>query len=41
MDPKAIRVLEYNKIIEKLTDECSSRLTAEQAQKLLPDTDAV
>ncbi|MBQ2311805.1 MAG: endonuclease MutS2 [Firmicutes bacterium] len=41
MDPKTIRVLEYNKIIEKLTAECCSKLTAETAQALLPDTDAV
>ena len=39
MDPKAIRVLEYNKMIEKLAVECSSRLTAQQAAALLPGND--
>ena len=39
MDPKAIRVLEYSKIIEKLAQECSSRLTAKQALALLPGND--
>ena len=41
MDPKAIRVLEYNKIIEKLALECASKLTARQASELTPQTDAV
>ena len=39
MDSKAIRVLEYNKIIEKLANECASRLTAQQALALLPEND--
>ena len=39
MDSKAIRVLEYNKIIEKLATECCSRLTAQGASQLQPDTD--
>ena len=36
MDPKALRVLEYEKIIEMLCRECSSSLTREQAGHLLP-----
>ena len=41
MDSKAIRVLEYSKIIEKLAAETSSKLTAGIAEALLPDTDPV
>lgn len=36
MDPKALRVLEYEKIIEMLCKECSSSLTREDAKHLLP-----
>ena len=41
MDPKAVRVLEYNKITEKLALECSSRMTAGAVSALLPETDPV
>ena len=41
MDTKAIRVLEYSKIIEKLAAETSSRLTAKTVGELQPDTDPV
>ena len=39
MDPKALRVLEYEKITEMLCRECSSSLTREQAKHLLPLSD--
>ena len=39
MDSKALRVLEYEKIIEMLCRECSSSLTREQAKHLLPYED--
>lgn len=38
--PKVLRILEYDKIINKLCDECMSRLTREQAGRLKPYTDA-
>ena len=41
MDTKAIRVLEYSKIIEKLAAETSSKLTAKTVGELQPDTDPV
>ena len=40
MDPKALRVLEYSKIIEMLAGQCSSRMTMEEVKKLLPSSDA-
>ena len=41
MDERAIRVLEYNKIIEMLASECCSSLTRAEALQLLPDTDPI
>ncbi len=39
MDQKALRVLEYNKIIDMLCKECSSGMTREEAKQLLPYED--
>ncbi len=40
MDPKALRVLEYQKIIDMLAEQCSSRMTMEEVRRLLPSSDA-
>ena len=39
MNEKTLRVLEYNKITEKLCEECCSALTREQARALKPITE--
>lgn len=39
MNQKALRVLEYQKIIDMLAAECCSKLTREKALKLLPMSD--
>ena len=39
MNEKALRILEYNKIIEKLTDFATSPMGKEMCKNLLPSTD--
>ena len=39
MNEKALRILEYNKIIEKLTEHASSAMGKDMCKKLLPSTD--
>ena len=39
MNEKALRILEYNKIIEKLTDCASSAMGKDRCKNLLPSTD--
>ena len=39
MNEKALRILEYNKIIEKLTDCATSPMGKEMCKNLLPSTD--
>ena len=39
MNEKALRILEYNKITEKLTDCATSPMGRELCRKLLPSTD--
>ncbi|MCF0150806.1 MAG: endonuclease MutS2 [Firmicutes bacterium] len=40
MDQKALKVLEYHKILEMLSAECCSRMGREEVEQLLPDSDA-
>ena len=39
MNEKALRILEYNKIIEKLTEHASSAMGKDMCKNLLPSTD--
>ena len=39
MNQKALQILEYHKIIEKLTDKASSAPGKELCRNLLPETD--
>ncbi|MBQ5436128.1 MAG: endonuclease MutS2, partial [Firmicutes bacterium] len=40
MDQKALRVLEYNRILEMLSAQCSSGMAREEVSGLLPSCDA-
>ena len=39
MNPKALKTLEYNKIIDKLTEFAGSALAKEMCRNLQPSTD--
>lgn len=39
MNEKALRILEYNKIIEKLTDHATSPMGKDMCRNLLPTAD--
>ena len=39
MNEKALRILEYNKIIEKLTEHASSAMGKDKCKNLFPSTD--